>query len=106
MNLSEIITWSSRIIAGKESNLKSMTLKEREKYQEKLNWIEAFKEPLKEWEEMMAVVKTTEKFIREEGISLKAGTILSDKAEMNPSSSKGKKSEMSCLNLFNYNLLK
>lgn len=90
MNLDEIVTWGNRMVISKQYLLDSVNPKEKEKLQQKLGWIDAMKDSLKEWKETMEVIKTTEDFVRKKGIFHHSEKFLQQIPAMTPSSETAK----------------
>jgi len=69
MNVDTLIKWGKNILVflDKQENKPDSKLS-LEQIQEKLGWVKLFRQPLFEWEELFQVIRTTEHFVRNQGI--------------------------------------
>jgi hypothetical protein len=67
MNIDALIDWGIDTLVFVEEQAKNPS-KQIDAIEEKLGWIRHYKKPLKEWNDILKIVSTTEQFIREKGI--------------------------------------
>lgn len=70
MNISRLVKWGGRMLTIAENpELQSDLKYDPKQVDSKLGHISKYRDPLKEWQEIVRVVETTEKYVREQGIS-------------------------------------
>ncbi len=69
MNVDILIKWGLNILSFLDKQQKEASNKfNSEQLEEKVGWIEKFREPLKEWEDLLQIITTTESFVRKNGL--------------------------------------
>lgn len=72
MNVDMLIRWGRKMLTFLDrQEPETHDAFDPERVQEKLGWITAFREELQEWEELLQIITTTERFVRREGLSQK-----------------------------------
>jgi len=69
MNVDVLIQWGQNMLTflGRQQ-AEHITSFDPEQIQEKLGWITRFRQPLREWEELLQLATTTESFVRQQGL--------------------------------------
>jgi hypothetical protein len=72
MNVGELIEWGKKVLEYSESQTKEPDREppggDRQKRLEKVGWLGEYRKELGEWGQIMELVTTTEKFVREKGL--------------------------------------
>ena len=69
MNVDILIGWGTRILTFLYDRHKQEKGKfDPEQLEEKLGWVTGFDQQLKEWEELLRIIATTESFVRKQGL--------------------------------------
>jgi hypothetical protein len=68
MNLGRLLRWGKRLLAFLRRNSRAGSERVDQEYlEDKLGWVKAYRLRLREWGELLQLVETTEKFVRERG---------------------------------------
>ena len=73
LNAGEIIEWGEKVMAYCDRQAAGepepeLTAGERQKLEEKVGWLREYRQELGAWGQLMELVRTTEKFVREKGL--------------------------------------
>jgi len=69
MNIDILIRWAQDILAFLDREAgQTDAIYDRKKLHEKLGWVLAFRQSIYDWVEMLRVIETTERFVREQGL--------------------------------------